>query len=147
MLLELTVNEDKMRKAAEDGYLIALDLAEKLVQQKIPFRTAHNIVGNLVQIAHVSKKHISELDIDDIDSITQKTIKSKKLLEIIQNTTISSSLKNRKSRGSSGISEQTRMISQRTKKIALYKNDVKKQNIVVKRAFDSLSRRVKTLTK
>jgi len=147
MLTELTVNEDKMRKAAEDGYLIALDLAEKLVQQKIPFRTAHNIVGNLVQIAHVSKKHISELDIDDIDSITQKTIKSKKLLEIIQNTTISSSLKNRKSRGSSGISEQTRMISQRTKKIALYKNNIKKQNVAVKRAFDSLSRRVKTLTK
>ena len=136
-----------MRKAAEDGYLIALDLAEKLVQQKIPFRTAHNIVGNLVQIAHISKKHISELDIDDIDSITQKTIKSKKLLEIIQNTTISSSLKNRKSRGSSGISEQTRMISQRTKKIALYKNNIRKQNIAVKRAFDSLSRRVKTLTK
>ena len=136
-----------MRKAAEDGYLIALDLAEKLVQQKIPFRTAHNIVGNLVQIAHVSKKHISELDIDDIDSIAQKTIKSKKLLEIIKNTTISSSLKNRKSRGSSGISEQTRMISLRTKKIALYKNSIKKQNIAVKRAFDSLSRRVKTLTK
>ena len=136
-----------MRKAAEDGYLIALDLAEKLVQQKIPFRTAHSIVGNLVQFAHVSKKHISELDINDIDSITQKTIKSKKLLEIIQNTTISSSLKNRKSRGSSGISEQTRMISQRTKKIALYKNNIKKQNIAIKRAFDSLSRRVKTLTK
>ena len=136
-----------MRKAAEDGYLIALDLAEKLVQQKIPFRTAHSIVGNLVQFAHVSKKHISELDIDDIDSITQKTIKSKKLLEIIQNTTISSSLKNRKSRGSSGISEQTRMISQRTKKIALYKNNIKKQNLAVKRAFDSLSKRVKTFTK
>ena len=89
----------------------------------------------------------SEMCIRDRDSITQKTIKSKKLLEIILNTTISSSLKNRKSRGSSGISEQTRMISQRTKKIALYKKDVKKQNIVVKRAFDSLSRRVKTLTK
>ena len=54
MLTELTVNEDKMRKATEDGYLIALDLAEKLVQQKIPFRTAHSIVGNLVQFAHVS---------------------------------------------------------------------------------------------
>ena len=122
-------------------------MAEKLVQQKIPFRTAHNIVGNLVQIAHVSKKHISELDIDDIDSLAQKTIKSKKLLEIIQNTTISSSLKNRRSKGSSGISEQTRMISQRTKKIALYKKNIKKQNIAVKRAFDSLSRRVKTIVK
>ena len=147
MLTELTVNEDKMRNAAEDGYLIALDLAEKLVYEKIPFRTAHNIVGNLVQIAHVSKKHISELSIDDINSISQKNIKSKKLLDIIQNTTISSSLKNRKSQGSSGISEQIRMISQRTKKIALYKKTVKKQNDAVKKAFDSLSKRVKTLVK
>ena len=136
-----------MRNAAEDGYLIALDLAEKLVYEKIPFRTAHNIVGNLVQIAHVSKKHISELNIDDINSISQKNIKSKKLLDIIQNTTISSSLKNRKSQGSSGISEQIRMISQRTKKIALYKKTVKKQNDAVKKAFDSLSKRVKTLVK
>jgi len=39
------------------------------------------------------------------------------------------------------------MISQRTKKIALYKNNIKKQNIAVKRAFDSLSRRVKTIVK
>ena len=147
MLLELTVNEDKMRKAAEDGYLIALDLAEKLVQQKIPFRTAHNIVGNLVQIAHVSKKHISDLDINDINAISLKTIKQKKLLHIIQGTTISSSLKNRRSKGSSGISEQTRMISQRTKRISLYRNSIKKQNSVVKRSFDSLSKRVKTLTK
>ena len=147
MLLELTVNEDKMRKAAEDGYLIALDLAEKLVQQKIPFRTPHNIVGNLVQIAHVSKKHISDLDINDINAISQKTIKPKKLLQIIQGTTISSSLKNRRSKGSSGISEQTRMISQRTKRISLYRNSIKKQNSVVKRSFDSLSKRVKTLTK
>ena len=147
MFTELTVNEDKMRKTAEDGYLIALDLAEKLVQQKIPFRVAHNIVGNIVQLAHVSKKHISELDIDDIHSISQKSIKPKKLLELIQNTTILTSLKNRKSKGSSGLSEQTRMIAHRTKKIISYKNSIKKQNTAVKKSFDSLSKRVKTLTK
>ena len=122
-------------------------MAEKLVQQKIPFRTAHNIVGNLVQIAHVSKKNLSELDIDDINSVSQKIIKPKKLLEIIQNTTISNSLKNRKSKGSSGIAEQTKMISQRTKKLISYKNNVKKQNLAVKKAFDSLSKRVKILAK
>ena len=147
MFLKLIVNEDKMAKAAEDGYLIALDLAEKLVQQKIPFRTAHNIVGNLVQIAHVSKKNLSDLNIDDINSVSQKTIKPKKLLDLIQNTTISSSLKNRKSKGSSGLSEQNRMISQRTKKITFYKSSIKKQNTSVKKAFDLLSKRVKTLTK
>ena len=49
MLSELTVNQEKMQKATEEGFLTALDLAEKLVLEKIPFRTAHNIVGNLVQ--------------------------------------------------------------------------------------------------
>jgi len=147
MLSEVAVNEKKMQQASEEGHLIALDLAEKLVQHKVPFRTAHNIVGNLVQIAHVSKKHISELDIDDINSISQKDIKPKKLLDIIHNTTISSSLKNRKSKGSSGISEQIRMISQRTKKIIEYKRSVKKQNETVRKALDLLSKRVKTLTK
>ena len=147
MLSEVAVNEKKMQQASEEGHLIALDLAEKLVQHKVPFRTAHNIVGNLVQIAHVSKKHISELDIDDINSISQKDIKPKKLLDIIHNTTISSSLKNRKSKGSSGISEQIRMISQRTKKIIEYKRSVKKQNETVRKALELLSKRVKTLTK
>ena len=108
---------------------------------------AHNIVGNIVQLAHVSKKHISELDIDDIHSISQKSIKPKKLLELIQNTTILTSLKNRKSKGSSGLSEQTRMIAHRTKKIISYKNSIKKQNTAVKKSFDSLSKRVKILTK
>ena len=147
MLSEVAVNEKKMQQASEEGHLIALDLAEKLVQHKVPFRTAHNIVGNLVQIAHVSKKHISELDIDDINSISQKDIKPKKLLDIIHNTTISTSLKNRKSKGSSGISEQIRMISQRTKKIIEYKRSVKKQNETVRKALELLSKRVKTLTK
>ena len=87
------------------------------------------------------------MDINDINAISQKTIKPKKLLQIIQGTTISSSLKNRRSKGSSGISEQTRMISQRTKRISLYRNSIKKQNSVVKRSFDSLSKRVKTHTK
>jgi len=147
MLSEVAVNEKKMQQTSEEGHLIALDLAEKLVQHKVPFRTAHNIVGNLVQIAHVSKKHISDLDIDDINSISQKDIKSKKLLDIIHNTTISTSLQNRKSKGSSGISEQIRMISQRTKKIIEYKRSVKKQNEIVRKALDLLSKRVKTLTK
>ena len=42
------------------------------------------------------RRFINELDTDDINSVSQKIIKPKKLLEIIQNTTISSSLKNRK---------------------------------------------------
>ena len=53
MLSELTVNQENMKKATEDGFLVALDLAENLVLEKIPFRTAHQIVGNLVQLLNL----------------------------------------------------------------------------------------------
>ena len=147
MLSELTVNQDKMKNATEEGFLIALDLAENLVLEKIPFRTAHQIVGSLVQLSHNSKKLLSELDIDEIDSLDIKEMKPAKLFELIQKTTISSSLKQRKSKGSSGTSEQTRMIGQRTRKAIKLKASIKAQNDNVKKSFGQLEKRVKALTK
>ena len=147
MLSELTVNQDKMKKATEEGFLVALDLAENLVLEKIPFRSAHQIVGSLVQLAHNSKKLLSELDIDEIDSLDIKGIKPTKLFQLIQKTTISSSLNQRKSKGSSGTSEQTRMIRQRIRKAIKLKTSIKVQNDNVKKSFKQLEKRIKTLTK
>ena len=147
MLSDLTVNQEKMQKATEEGFLIALDLAENLVLEKIPFRAAHNIVGNLVQLAHNSKKLLSDLELNEIESLRIKDIKSPKLFELIQKTTVSSSLKQRKSKGSAGTSEQTRMIGQRTRKLVTLKKSVKTQNDNVKKSLTFLEKRVKTLTK
>ena len=147
MLSDLTVNQEKMQKATEEGFLVALDLAENLVLEKIPFRSAHNIVGNLVQLSHNSKKLLSDLELDDIESLQIKEIKPRKLFELIQKTTISSSIKQRTSKGSSGTSEQTRMIGQRNRKIVTLKNSIKIQNDNVKKSLTLLEKRVKTLTK
>ena len=147
MLSDLTVNQEKMQKATEEGFLVALDLAENLVLEKIPFRAAHNIVGNLVQLAHNSKKLLSDLELSEIESLRIKDIKSTKLFELIQKTTVSSSLKQRKSKGSAGTSEQTRMIGQRTRKLVTLKKSVKTQNDNVKKSLTFLVKRVKTLTK
>ena len=147
MLSGLIVNEEKMQQATEEGFLVALDLAENLVLEKIPFRTAHNIVGNLVQLSHNSKKLLSDLELDEIESLQIKEIKLQKLFELIQKTTISSSLKQRKSKGSSGTSEQTRMIGQRNRKLVTLKNSIKIQNDNVKKSLTLLEKRVKTLTK
>ncbi|AJA92352.1 argininosuccinate lyase [Candidatus Nitrosopelagicus brevis] len=147
MLSDLTVNQERMQKATEEGFLVALDLAENLVLEKIPFRAAHNIVGNLVQLAHNSKKLLSELELSEIESLRIKDIKSTKLFELIQKTTVSSSLKQRKSKGSAGTSEQTRMIGQRTRKLVTLKKSVKTQNDNVKKSLTFLEKRVKTLTK
>jgi argininosuccinate lyase len=51
MLKNLTVHKDAMRKAAEDGFITATDLADYLVRKGVPFRRAHEIVGKAVLLA------------------------------------------------------------------------------------------------
>jgi argininosuccinate lyase len=51
MLKNITVNKDAMRKAAEDGFITATDLADYLVRQGTPFRKAHEIVGKAILLA------------------------------------------------------------------------------------------------
>jgi argininosuccinate lyase len=45
----LAVHSDNMRRAAEDPMLLATDLAEVLVQEGVPFREAHEVIGKLVR--------------------------------------------------------------------------------------------------
>ncbi len=48
MLKGIKVNRDAMRKAAEDGFIVATDLADYLVKKGVPFRQAHELVGRAV---------------------------------------------------------------------------------------------------
>lgn len=146
MLEKINVDNQNMKKAIEGGYLVALDVAEKLVNNGIPFRTAHQIVGNLVKTAHISKKPLEKLSIDEIKRST-KGIDPKQIKKIIESTSISSSLQNRISQGSSGISEQKRMIQHRMDKINAYKTGITKRGNEVKTVFSNLTLKVKSLTK
>jgi argininosuccinate lyase len=148
MLLTITVNKSKMKKATESGYLIALDLAEKLVLNGIPFRTAHKVVGKLVQLANLSKKPISKITPSELrESIKGTSVDSKVLSNIIKSTSVNSSLRDRTSEGSSGISEQKRMIEQKMKKINAYREGTNNRDNQVKTTFEKLSRKVKEITK
>jgi len=51
MLKNITVNKDAMRKAADDGFITATDLADYLVRKGVPFRKAHEIVGKAILLA------------------------------------------------------------------------------------------------
>jgi len=48
MVKSVQVNKERMRAAAADPALMATDLAEWLVKNGVPFRTAHHRVGSLV---------------------------------------------------------------------------------------------------
>ena len=48
MLKGITIHRGTMRRAAEDGFITATDLADYLVRKGMPFRQAHEVVGRAV---------------------------------------------------------------------------------------------------
>ncbi len=70
MIADMTVNTDKMEAACMIGHLSATDLADYLVKEAgLPFRDAYHIVGNVVNMAEEKGLDISELSIEDLQSI------------------------------------------------------------------------------
>ncbi len=146
VLLTLKVNEKQMKKATESSNLIALDIAEKLVQEGIPFRVTHKISGVLVQLAHNSKKPISKLTFSEIKkSVVDTRVDPKMVSKIISSTTVVSSLKDRRSFGSSGYDEQKRMISDRIQKINQYRSDVLQRENKINASIDDLKKQIKAI--
>ena len=146
VLLTLKVNEKQMKKATESSNLIALDIAEKLVQEGIPFRVTHKISGVLVQLAHNSKKPISKLTFSEIKkSVIDTRVDPKMVSKIISSTTVVSSLRDRRSFGSSGYDEQKRMISDRIQKINQYRSDVLQRENKINASIDDLKKQIKAI--
>jgi argininosuccinate lyase len=148
MLKTIKVNKNKMKKALDSGYSISLDIAERLVKKGIPFRTAHMIVGQLVQTASNVKKPLSSLTLHEIKkSLGKQKIDTKDLYGILQSMNVHSSLEQRTSHGSSGKSEQIRMIIDRKKKIQAYRIGTTKRTNEIKMAFENLSTKIRAIAK
>ncbi len=143
MLLTLKVNKKQMKKVTESSNLIALDIAEKLVQEGIPFRVTHKIAGILVQLAHQSKKPISKLTSTEVKKSVDGTKVDPKIVStIISSTTVISSLKERGSFGSSGYDEQKRMISDRIQKINNYRTNLTKRENKIQLSLEELQKKI-----
>jgi len=57
---------DRMREAAQTGYLNAMAGATYLVHKGVPFRTAHEKIGNSVRFALEKGVELNELSLDDL---------------------------------------------------------------------------------
>lgn len=68
MIPSISFNHERMRQAALQGYATATDLAEYLVRLNVPFRDAHEIVGNAVQYAVHYDKALSDLTLEELQS-------------------------------------------------------------------------------
>jgi len=65
MVTTLTVNRDRMREAAGEGYTTATAVADALVRRGVAFRAAHHIVGALV-----AEAERDALTLDAVDDAT-----------------------------------------------------------------------------
>jgi argininosuccinate lyase len=65
LLASMTLNFGRMEEQATQGFSLATDVADYLVEQGVPFRDAHEIVGALV--AHCEAKGIELHEVSDAD--------------------------------------------------------------------------------
>jgi argininosuccinate lyase len=70
MMAEMRVNKEAMEAACMIGHLSATDLADYLVKEVgLPFRDAYHITGNAVNLAEEKGLDISELSLEDLQSV------------------------------------------------------------------------------
>ena len=66
MIATMSVNADRMKEMASDPALMATDVAEKLVELGVPFRTAHHRVGSLVKYCRENNKALDEVTLEEM---------------------------------------------------------------------------------
>ena len=76
MIAAMEMREDKCLAAASDPMLLATDLADALVKNGIPFRSAHELVGKAVAESVRSGVPLDELDLKEIDPAYTDKMKS-----------------------------------------------------------------------
>ena len=71
MISTMTVNPDRMKESAAQGFTNATDAADYLVKKGVPFRDAHGIIGRLVLYCIDNSKMLEELTLDEYKSISE----------------------------------------------------------------------------
>ncbi len=69
MIGTMKLKEANMQRSAADPALMATDLAEKLVEYGVPFRTAHHRVGALVKYCRDHNKELNEVSLAEMQTV------------------------------------------------------------------------------
>lgn len=70
MVATLTFHTDRMAAHAPQGFSLATDIAEWLVRQEVPFRVAHEVAGECVQVCETRGIELWDLSDDDLAQIS-----------------------------------------------------------------------------
>jgi argininosuccinate lyase len=70
MMPHIKAKPENMYNAAKRGFATATDLADYLVRKGMPFRDAHEVVGQAVRLGVDSKRDLSELSLAELQSFS-----------------------------------------------------------------------------
>ncbi len=66
LMANLSCNRERMRAAAAQGFSTATDLADYLVRKGLPFRDAHEVVGQAVALGVREGRDLAELTLEEL---------------------------------------------------------------------------------
>ena len=72
MIATLTLRPEVLEAAAPQGFALATDVAEWLVRQGVPFRSAHEISGSMVAFCEEAGIELDQLDDDQLAGIDER---------------------------------------------------------------------------
>jgi argininosuccinate lyase len=72
LLRGVAFNKEAMRKAVDEGYLVATDLADYLVRRGMTFRQAHETVGKMVLYSIDRKRELGQLTLKEMRSFARQ---------------------------------------------------------------------------
>jgi argininosuccinate lyase len=70
VIATLKLNTDRLSQALSDEYLLATDLADYLVRKGMPFRKAHEVVGNLIRYCEEKNVKPSQLSLEELEELS-----------------------------------------------------------------------------
>lgn len=70
MMPHIQTKSDNMRRAAMQGFSTATDLADYLVRKGLPFRDAHEVVGQAVALGVDTNRDLSEMQLTELQAFS-----------------------------------------------------------------------------
>ncbi len=144
----ITVNKGRMSEASNNSYALSFDIAELLsLKYGIAFRTAHKIMGLLVQRAAVrNKRPLRMVSKEDVHEVLEKTgciVNAEEVLNDIKGMTPNLSISSRQSVGSPNpkqVQDRVKLLRARALK---YNERISARKNSVHEAFQMLAQLVK----
>ena len=103
----MTLKKEHMKRAVEESFMPAVEMAEYLTTKGMPFRDAHGIVGKIVRECEKKGRLLSDLSIKDLKKYSPLFD-----ADIFSYMDLNNALNKRKTKGAASFQEVARQINE-----------------------------------